>query len=129
MFSLPSEELNVDLLVIVFIFVFFFTVTMIMLFSYEKLQCRHYEMARVSSEHLGYSTASLCQANWSILHCDPFQTQVHQTSCQLDLRLCKTYYICLALFDMRDACIKIKTILTLVKINSLHCRHNFLRVH
>ena len=45
---------------------FFFTVTMIMLFSYEKLQCKHYEMARVSSEHLGYSTASLCQANWSI---------------------------------------------------------------
>ena len=68
MFSLPSEEINLDLLVIalIFVFFFFFTVTMIMLFSYEKLQCKHYEMARVSSEHLGYSTASLCQANWSI---------------------------------------------------------------
>ena len=39
---------------------------MVILFSYEKLQGKHYEVARVSSEHLGYSTASLQQANLSI---------------------------------------------------------------
>ena len=63
----------------------------------------YFHMKNFSGKGSTWSGKDFFRASWLLrcfslpgqmvyLHCDPFQTQVQQISCQLDLRLCKTWF-------------------------------------